>query len=233
MSQNIPIKLVNLPVPVGVEAADINQLLALMAQYLSGTISANVSFFLQGSNFPTSNQGIFYNQSTNRFGNWNTQLGKYINISDLQVGDVKPSYVAGDDPANGWVVLDGRKVANVPNLTQLQYSNLDMLFSDKTLPNLPFLAGLNNPPAVGTFSSITQSAVQPVKGYIGSLAIDATYTQSQVAALRDASEQLDTSVNNLNTTVATMKSASEQLLASINSNVSTSGPWNKIFVGFQ
>ena len=232
----IPISLTALPVPVGIKASNMNELLSLLAQYLEASIHDNVSFFLQGSNFPDSDQGIFYNQTIGKFGDWNAALGKYIPISDVAVGDIRASYVGGDDLVNGWVVMDGRLISAVPGLTQLQKSNLQTLFggaASATVPNLPFLAGLQNPPANGSFANIAQPAVDPQKGYIGALAIDASYVQSQVAALRDAAEQLDDSVNSLDTTVSTMKGVAESLLNSLNaSTASGTGPKNRVFVGY-
>ncbi len=128
MASTIPIILTALPVPTGIQATDFNQLLALVAKYLQGSISTSVSFFLQGSNFPLSDQGIFYNQTTHQFGAWNASLGRYVPLTTLVVGDAKPSYVGGDDPVNGWIVLNGRNVNEVAGITQFQKANLETLF---------------------------------------------------------------------------------------------------------
>ena len=235
-NQNIPITLIPTPVPTGTEGMTLNDLLNIIAQYMSASISASVSFFIQGSNWPSSNQGIFYNQTLNKFGNWNAALGKYIPVSDVAVGDIRASYIGQDDLANGWVVMNGRQLTTIAGLTQLQLANLQTLYGSApsaVLPNMPFLAGLNNPPANQSFSNIAQSSVAPVAGFIGALALDGAYNQSQVAALRDASEQLDASVVNLNTTVQKALGVSESLLEAINASSSTTGgPVNRCFCGF-
>ena len=235
-NQNIPITLVPTPVPTGTEGMTVNDLLNIISQYMSASISASVSFFVQGSNWPTSNQGIFYNQTLNKFGNWNSSLGKYIPVSDVAVGDIRASYVGSDDLANGWVVLNGRQLTTIAGLTQQQLSNLQIIYGSApsaVLPNMPFLAGLNNPPVNGSFSNISQSAVSPVAGYIGALPFDATYNQSQHTALGAAAEQLDVSVQNLNTTVQKAIGVSESLLEAINGSGSSSGgPVNRVFAGF-
>lgn len=128
MASIIPIILTALPVPTGIQAINFDQQLALVARYLQGSISTNVSFFLQGSNFPQSDQGIFYNQTTHQFGAWDSSQGRYVPLTTLIVGDAKPSYVAGDDVVNGWVQLDGRNVNSVPGITQFQKANLQTLF---------------------------------------------------------------------------------------------------------
>jgi hypothetical protein len=139
MASTIPVTFTPIPVPVGIQAQDINQLLTIVSKYLAAAISANVSFFLQGSNFPQSDQGIFFNQTSGQFGVWNSALGQYIPITPLKVGDAKPSYVAGDDVVDGWVEMDGRNVNNVANITQQQKANLETLFgAGATLPTQNF-----------------------------------------------------------------------------------------------
>lgn len=228
---DIPIELTALPVPTGVRPATLTELVRLCADYMRGRISATVSFFLQGSNYPTSEQGLFYNQTTQRFGAWNSAQGRYVQITDLQVGDMKPTFVAGDDVSNGWVVLDGRNTNAVSNLTQVQQNNLNTLFGANTaMPNYRFVSGFSNMPANGTFSGIAQGAPTPPAGTIGSLTIGASYSQTEVQALRDNTETLDVSVQNLNTTVAAAKAASEQVLVALN-GPSTGGPTWKVYVG--
>jgi len=67
MSTTIPITLTPIPVPVNIQAVNINDFLGIVCEYISGSISQNVSFFQQGATAPNSNQGIFYNTSTQRF----------------------------------------------------------------------------------------------------------------------------------------------------------------------
>ena len=45
MSATIPITLTPVPVPVGVKATDINQLVTIITQYIAGSINQDVSFF--------------------------------------------------------------------------------------------------------------------------------------------------------------------------------------------
>lgn len=145
MANPVPITFTALPAPTGIEAVDFNQLVGLIAQYLQGSISQSVSFFLQGSNFPSSNQGLFYNQTTQQFGAWNNALGRYVPLTTDKVGDAKPCYVAGDDAVNGWIQLDGRNVNSVPGITVAQKANLETLFgAGGTMPTANFGATTNN-----------------------------------------------------------------------------------------
>lgn len=145
MANTVPVQFTPLPAPVGIKAINFNQMLGLICQYIQASIGQNVSFFLQGSNFPTSDQGIFYNQTTQQFGAWNAALGRYVPLSTIQVGDGKPSYVAGDDAVHGWIVLDGRNVNSVTGINQAQKSNLETLFGvGGTMPTQNFGASTNN-----------------------------------------------------------------------------------------
>ena len=232
MSQAIPLTLSALPVPAGIDVATIDELIQLICTYMEGEISTSVSFFLQGVNFPASDQGIFYNQTTNRFGAWNSTLGKYIPVSDLQVGDMKLSVVGGDDPANGWVQLDGRPVSDVAGLSQLQMSNLQTIYgANNNLPKFDFVGGLSNIPAQGSFGAISQPPINPDTGIIGGLAFDAAYVQTQIAALATNCESLDASTQGLANTVQAIRGLGDQILAAFNTNP-VNGPTWRIFIGF-
>lgn len=232
MSQNIPIVLTPLPVPVGIEAITFDQLLGLVCQYIHGSISQNVSFFIQGSVAPVSNQGIFFNQTSNRFENWNNSLGAYVPISEHEVGDIKPTFISGDDLSNGWVALDGRAINSINGLTQVQKNNLVTIFgANANIPNYIFLAGLSGIPANGSFSNISNPSFQPVPGTISSLPIDASYNQTQIQNLRGAAETTADSGNSLQLAVGSVISNCESIIKSLNSSVNGAVTL-KVFVGY-
>lgn len=230
---NIPITLTPIPVPVGVEAVDINGLLAIVSEYMTGQISQNVSFFLQGTVPPDSNQGIFYNTSTKRFEDWNPAYGSYVPISELQVGDLKAALRQTDDVANGWILLNGRSINNIGSITQTQKSNLENLFGvGGTLPNYSFLSGISGLPPINTFANISNPASQPTPGVIGSLPISTAYIQSEEQALRNNTEALSASVSTLQVATAAIQSGAEDMLQSLLSINSAFGPRWFVFCGY-
>lgn len=233
MPTQIPITLSANPVPVGIQAVNINDLLGIVAEYISGSISQNVSFFIQGATAPQSNQGIFYNTTTRRFEDWNSAQGAYIPISENAVGDLKVALSQSDDMANGWVLLNGRTINSLQNITQIQKSNLETLFGvNSSLPNYSFLAALTGLPSSGAFSSITNNPVQPNVGSIGSINIGATYDQTQVTTLRNNTETLLSSTSNLQTVVSNVQSVSDQVLNSLLASNTVLGPKWFVFCGY-
>ncbi len=108
---NIPISLAATPATTTIRYANFNEFLTLVAQYLVGSISANVSFFLTGTTPPTTNQGVlFYNTSTGSFYAWNTVAGAYTVVGINQaVGDIKFDYDSGDQLSAGWVLALGSR----------------------------------------------------------------------------------------------------------------------------
>lgn len=227
----IPITFSPLTVPVSVQATNINELLTIIAQYLSGQISANVSFFQQGSNWPLSDQGIYFNQTTQQFGTWSTAQGKYLPVTDLIIGDMKSSFVAGDDTADGWIQLDGRAINAVTGITNDQKSALQSLFGT-TLPNYTFLSGLAGLPATTSFSGIVNPASAPTADTVASLTIGGSYSQTEVAALRDNTATLAGSATAIQSALAQSIGYSEQVLASLNAG-GVAGPKWFVYVGSQ
>jgi hypothetical protein len=234
MSTTIPITLTPIPVPVNIQAVNINDFLGIVCEYVSGSISQNVSFFLQGATPPNSNQGIFYNTSTQRFENWSSNNGSYLPITELQVGDLKGAFRTSDDPVNGWILLDGRVISTITGLTQAQNANLQNLFgSGGSLPNFTFLGALSGLPPVGTFSGISNTAISPAVGAIAALPISASYTQAEVQNLRNSTETLDESTNALQKTVTQVISNSETVLTSLQNTSTTTGAKWFVFCGYQ
>jgi hypothetical protein len=228
----IPITLTPIPVPVGIQAVNINDLLTIVSEYIGGQISANVSFFIQGDTPPTSDQGIFYNTNTLRFEDWSPASGAYVPISELQVGDMKAALRNQDDEGNGWILLDGRQIAAVPNLTQVQINNLNSLFPTGSLPAFSFLSGLQGLPASGSISGISNPTVQPVPGVIGGLTISSSYSQPEVQALRNNTEILENSTNALQNATSQIQARTEAMLSSLNNvGSNTSAKWF-VFCGY-
>lgn len=233
MPTPIPITLNANPVPVGIQAVNINDLLNIVAEYVSGTISQNVSFFIQGSTPPQSNQGIFYNTTTRRFEDWSSTAGAYLPITENSVGDLKVALSQVDDPANGWILLNGRSINSLSNITQLQKSNLETLFGvNSSLPNYSFLGALVGLPSSGAFSAITNNPIQPNVGAIGSINIGSTYDQTQITTLRNNTETLLGSTNNLQSVVSQVQATSDQVLNALLSGSAVLGPRWFVFCGY-
>jgi len=234
MSTTIPITLTPIPVPVNIQAVNINDFLGIVCEYVSGSISQNVSFFQQGATAPNSNQGIFYNTSTQRFETWNSNNGVYQPITELQVGDLKAAFRTSDDTVNGWILLDGRIINAITGLTQAQNANLQNLFgSGGSLPNFSFLGALSGLPPVGTFSGISNTSISPAVGAIAALPVSSSYTQSEVQNLRNSTETLDESTNALQVTVSQIISNSETVLTSLQNTSTVTGAKWFVFCGYQ
>jgi hypothetical protein len=182
--QTIPITLQAGPVPLPYEAADINQLLETVAKYLSGSIRADVSFYLEvfvdPTNFVTN---LIFNSAQRVFKAWNPATGTYVPLTTFTAGDIKTSLVGTDQVALGWVLLDGRAITAITGLTTAQQTVLETFFGIGG--NLPTVSAQNiqNLPADGSFEN---------------LPIDGTYTQAEIEALRDKSEELLDALNNTN-----------------------------------
>ena len=236
-STPIPIVLTAIPVPNGTTAATWDDLVSTICKYVQGNISATVSFFIQGTVAPNSSQGLFFNTTSNRFEVWNVTTGSYIAISDFVVGDMKATYINSDDPADGWVIMNGRVLTAIPGLTQLQLSNLQTLFgtgSGATVPNFSFSSGVASLPASGTFSSIVSAltAWTPPVGAVKSLTVSNPPLQSEVQAIQNALEQADDSGTGLQSALTQTLNALETLLDSLNGVTTGGGPVWAIFVGY-
>lgn len=230
----IPINITPLPVPVGVQALNINQLFQLWSQFVEASIDlANVSFFIQGTVDPASDQGLFFNTNQNMFKVWSISQGKYLPISDIQVGDTKLSFVTGDDINNGWLVCDGRGVQTLTGISQAQKLNVETLFGvNGSLPQLAPPQSMGNLPANGSIASIPVPTITPAGGVIGGLPIGAVYDQGEVGALRDGTETLRSSTAALSVTTTRLRDATEQIRDAIaGATANTDAVW-KVFVGY-
>jgi hypothetical protein len=176
----IPITLIPVTPPVGLVAADMDQLLIIISQYISGQIQANVSFFQEFSAPPsTFNGNLIFVTNLNNFMVWQTSTGTYQPLSQLSIGSViqqsvqyaLPSY---DDLLNGWFYLNGRNLGTIVGVSAVQYANLQALYPNGFLPNIQPLAvfPVGQEAAVGIFTSGTgfvnaETATQSVSGATG------------------------------------------------------------------
>lgn len=234
MSTPVPIVFSTTPLPAGAAVTNLNELLTVVAQYLTGTINQEVDFFLKGTVVPDSNQGVFFNETTGRFMVWNATQGKYLPITDLEVGDVKQAYTAGDDLTGGWVVLDGRVIEDIPGITQDQLDNLQTLFGatpGSKLPTRAALSSLSNLPADGAIGGITVPETTPADGIIGALPIADSYDDAQIINLRDNTEVLRDSSADLVEAVKTLRDKTEQLRDALADSGSTN-VYTKVWIGF-
>ena len=233
MAQTIPISLVPLPTPTGIEYSTIDQLLTVIANYLSGQISTDVSFFAQGASDPTSYvTSLFYNTSQNIFKGWDTGTGSYLPITPFQYGDVKNSFVAGDEVSNGWLELNGREVTAIQGLSLRQGQVLAQLFPAGTLPTVTPLQNLSGLPTNTSFSSISLPDITPPENQIQNLPFSGSYVQIESQDLAKNTETLRDSTSNLNDSVTQIRDVAESLLNAMNGGNSSASLYAKVFIGY-
>ena len=107
MSATIPITLTPIPVPVGVKATDINQLITIITQFTAASVNADVSFFQIVSADPTQmTTPLIFNTSQGVFKYWDTTVGKYTPVSQFQpvCGLSTSMYVFLMSPGWNWVI---------------------------------------------------------------------------------------------------------------------------------
>jgi len=232
MSATIPITLQAVPVPIGISAADINQLLTIIAQFMSASINQDVSFFQTVSADPTQKTtDIIFNEAQGIFKQWSVGIGAYVAITENQPGDIKSSFVAGDSPQTGWIICDGRTISGIQGISQSQLSVLNQLFGiGGSLPTLTaqVLSGL---PATGTFSGITITDITPPQSQIGNLPFSGTYNPVEEQNLAANTETLRGSTANLKSSTQAIATASEALLAALR-NATSAGLYTSVFVGY-
>lgn len=232
MAQTIPISLIPMPTPTGIEYSTIDQLLTIISNYLSGQISTDVSFFAQGASDPTGYvTSLFYNTSQNVFKGWDTCTGSYLPITPFAYGDVKNSFVAGDEVSNGWLELNGRQITAIQGLSLRQGQVLNQLFPTGTLPAVAPLQNLSGLPTNTAFSSISVPDIQPAENQIKNLPFSGSYVQTEVQNLARNTETLRDSTSGLNDAVKSIRDISESLLTAMNSGTSAS-LYAKVFIGY-
>lgn len=224
MATNIPIKLVASPSG----KTNIDQLMVYFVKYIGASISANVNWFITGTVDPNSSQGLFFNTAQNVFKSWSNGLGKYVPIGAHVVGTVIDTFVGGDEPSLGYVLLDGRSINAITGISTAQKTALESLFSvGGAVPNIPVFRGFNTAPADGAFSGIDFPDVAPANGVIGGCV--------DVATLAPATETLRDSTDTLNTQTKTVRNTAETLLVAVNSAAglnATNPIYKKVFVGY-
>lgn len=138
----VPITLVPLPPPVGLETANFTQLLTAISQYLSASIQTNVSFFQTFSNPPGYFAGsLIFVTGLSNFMTWNNGTGQYDVLNQLQIGNVIQQSVhygdtTFDDTVNGWIYLNGRETSGILGLSASQTDALNALYPSGKLPNV-------------------------------------------------------------------------------------------------
>lgn len=228
----IPITVQAQTTTVGVAPANFNQLLQLVASNLIAFISANVSFFFQGTVIPGSFvSSLFYNISNNLFYGWDTGTGKYQPITPFTQGDLKYTFFAGDNLNNGWVQCNGRSVNAVTGVSASQLAVLQSLFgASGSLPTITPIQSLVNLPGTGSFSGILNPAVNPPSGQFAGLTVNSPPQQSDVQATNQNAESLDESVISLQEAMASVLTQSEAVLDSL-SGSSTAPLYADCYIG--
>lgn len=232
--QRIPIALAWTPLPVGVNPATLDQLGTVIAQYLSGQISSDVSFFEMGASDPTQLvTPLFFNTSQGIFKYWDVNAGRYLAVTPFQPGDTKNSFVTGDEIQQGWIVLDGREISAIQGISQNQSSVLQQLFGiNGSLPTVTPVQSLTGLPAADAYSSIgTSNAVQPPEGQIGALPFGASYDPTQPQALATNTEVLRGSAAQLQVQQNAINEVNIELLAALRGSANTATLTAKVYAG--
>ena len=230
-NQTIPITLSWGPTEADLEALNINQLGELISAQLAGAIRADVSFYLEVLQDPTNFvTNLIYNSTQGVWKAWNSGTGSYVALTQYQIGDVKNSFSSSDQLSVGWVVLDGRAFTAIPGLSATQLATLQTLFGGTTLPVVT-PTNTANLPGSAAFSGIPAAVVLPADGVIGALPIDATYNETEVEALRDATEILRDSTAAVETQLAAVQAQCSTLLAALRSST-TPSMYAMTFIGF-
>lgn len=232
MSATIPITLGAIPVPVATVSTDINELLGVIARYLSGSIQQDVSFFQTVAADPSiQTTPIIFNTSQTVFKMWSTGVGGYLPVTQFQPGDIKSTFVAGDAPQIGWVTCDGRVISTIQGLSQRQLDVLNQLFGlGGSLPTLA-LQVVTGLPRTGSFTDISVTDIAPPASQIGNLPFGSDYSAAQIQALSGNTEVLRGGTSSLKDTVANMKALSETLLGALNNSGSV-GAVVQVFCGY-
>ena len=140
MPNVLPVSLVASPVPTNLSVATLTEFMQLVAQYVTGSVSADVTFFQQGTTLPTVDQSvIFYQTSTGLFYFWDSSLGAYAPTGlNIPLGSVLFDYVNGDELTNGYVLASGSRVIDsIAALSANQATNLHDLFGAGALIQIP------------------------------------------------------------------------------------------------
>lgn len=220
-NQTIPVTFSWGPVANPPEALNLNQLGELIAQQMSGSLRADVTFILNVLSDPTDFQTtLIYNSTQNVIKAWNTMAGAYVPLTPFLAGDVKQTFVGVDQLSVGWVILNGRAISAIPGLTSAQQTVLEGFFGvDGNLPTL-VPANVNNLPAADAFSGIPSVTVLPADGVIGALPFAAIYDELEVEALRDATETLRDSTAEVEVQAAAIQGVCDELLTALRTPVS-------------
>jgi hypothetical protein len=160
-------------------------------------------------------------------------------VTDSIVGDIGNTLVGNDNLAVGRVILNGRKIADIPGLSSRQLANLQSLFgsgADQTIPTVS-PANVSGLPVGNAFGSITwPPSINPV--YLpaeGAIAPGLTFSNPVTAgegqALADKTEELRTSGDDAFGVTKQIQAVCQQLLNALNTN--TNPPiYAYVFAGF-
>lgn len=218
-NQTIPITLQPGTPPANFSYANFSQLLTAICRYVSGSIRADVSFFLEVMVTPTVYAGanLVYNSVQRVFKGWNPNTGSYVTITQYAIGDVKHSFVAEDDVQNGWVLLNGRAFTAVPGLNAAQIAALQATFGGTTLPTWTPVNGADLP-ASDSFSGITKPTINPGEYAFAGITVSDPPTQAEVQEIADLSQELRLSVGDVAAQASEIQDKSADLLEALRTN---------------
>lgn len=230
----VPLSLSWIPITTKFSAADINQFGQLFVKQVAGELDqASSTSFISGSSNPDTNQGLFYNTTAQMFMVWDIAAARYKPMNGYAIGDTKQSFKTGDEISGGWVQLDGRQITAVPGLSTSQRASLIELFASGQLPVLTNTGSLLGLPANGAITGISIPDIDPANGGIGNLAIGATYSQSEVTALKDGAETLRDSTDGLAESVRQLRDKTEAIRDALaGTGAPTSIAVYKVFCGY-
>lgn len=126
--QIIPISLLGARLPAGFQFGA-EDAAVVLAKYFTATISTDVGFFVYTDVLPTQDKGPVLLSTNGAWYIWSETSGKYLPIpAGYNAGDVKVSYNDLDNIPAGWVVLNGRAIADIEGLSTSQKTALTKVF---------------------------------------------------------------------------------------------------------
>lgn len=238
--QTIPITLTPGVPPPDAQWVTLADLLQLFCSNVAGSIRADITFVPILVNDPVTFVGdLIFNLTQRVFKSWDVGSGAYVTVTENVVGDIKDSFIATDDIARGWVVLNGRLLTNITGISAAQLTNLQTLFGSSPTTTLPTVSATHTSglPAGNAFGSIVwppsiNPVVQPASGVIApGLTFTNPVTDVEAQSLANQTEILRGSAQDSFDVTKQIQAVAQQMLTALN-QTATPAIYAKVFAGY-
>lgn len=136
----LPFEFTVMPRTTPTYCKDVDELLAFLSGQIAGSVDRDFEGLQQGSSLPSAYVGPFFRTGTGWYV-WNFDSEAYGLWTNSLANQVRLTFATADKPTMGWVTLDGRAIAAVPNLNSFQQAVLLALFPSGFLPQVETLGG--------------------------------------------------------------------------------------------